>query len=158
MSKDKRRVERGLFTRQTLCDLFFFGTLMGILTLSNFVIRQYGYDKGLRQAQTISFMTLVLLFLVQSYNTRPGHRPFWTENFLSSYLLHLSVLFGIVTLLLTLYIPFLQDIVFKQEIPEWEDWVLSLSAAMVFLLFSEIYKLYIRTSHKSKHKYTLSKV
>ena len=141
MDKNNRIEDQGIFTKKTTLDLFFYGTLMGILTLVNFIITQYAFHENLRHGQTISFMTLVLLFLTHSYNARTGDKPFWSEDFIYSKNLHFSVLFGVGTLLLTLYVPFLRDTIFHQETPKWQDWLLSLGASIIYMVISEMYKL-----------------
>lgn len=140
MDQRKRPIGEALFTTLTIVDIFYYGTVMGALTLGNFVIMEQAFDEDVESAQATSYVTLTLLLLIHAYNCRRLKNSMFTHGFWKAWTFHLSFILGIGTVTLTLYIPGINDVVFHQGEPGYWGWMLGISAALVFVLASELYK------------------
>ncbi|KAG2377563.1 hypothetical protein C9374_009079 [Naegleria lovaniensis] len=129
-----------LFAPETIIDIFFFGSLMGLLSLASFLIATKAMNVPLQEAQTITFVTSTVLLLLHAYNCRNSRRPFFLDGFYNSRLLHFFVLFGAVTTISTVYIPWVNSNIFHQTMIPAFDWIIVLLAALIFMGLSEIYK------------------
>ncbi|KAI8051574.1 potassium/sodium efflux P-type ATPase [Syncephalis plumigaleata] len=159
MLRPPRRIGRGLFAPEVVCDIFYYGFWMGILSLSNFVLVIYGFGDGqlgsncnhdfsdacnlVFKARGTGYATLTLLILIHTLNCRSLRAPQWTpRNFRrlnKSKPVVFSMLLGILLLFPALYIPVVNTEVFKHKPLTWE-WALVIIAVVIFIILSELYR------------------
>eukprot|EP00158_Paraphelidium_tribonemae_P008888 Partr_v1_DN28718_c1_g1_i4_m61756 putative ATPase CA transporting len=98
------------------------------------------------RARATSYMTLTTLLLIHAYNCRSfrqstlcGQDHKGWDKIKSNRFLFGSCIFGFVSSLLTIYIPYLNTDGFKQSPISWE-WALIAGCSLLFIGFSELYK------------------
>ncbi|KAI9096256.1 hypothetical protein DFS34DRAFT_695372 [Phlyctochytrium arcticum] len=170
LSKDGKPETRpdpqtSLFTKRFMCDVLFYGTLAGSLSLASFIISLavtplglHGYNgalcsdhksydpdqcKEVFQARGASFMVLNTILLIHGWNCRREKEStlFGADSSPKyNWPLFFAILGGFVITLLTLVIPGLNTKVFSQEMFTWE-WALVGGSIVIFMAGSELYKL-----------------
>eukprot|EP00051_Salpingoeca_urceolata_P026757 m.478511 g.478511 ORF g.478511 m.478511 type:complete len:1097 (+) comp21155_c0_seq1:2644-5934(+) len=148
-------VRHGIFTHEVIVDCLVYGTLMGVFTLASFSLYLWtegdgelgvGCNKSSGEncesvliARGTSFLALNTLLLVHAYNCRHSRLSMFKFSFLSNKVLLWSVVIGTLVTIPWLYIPWLNDEVFKHDGVDWE-WGLVIGLAIVFLAITEAYK------------------
>ncbi|KAL0948852.1 hypothetical protein HGRIS_008973 [Hohenbuehelia grisea] len=165
MKRPPHSVKDGAFTWPIIFDTFAYGIVMGATCLLNFVIVVYGRgDSNLGQdcnkksagaecdlvfrARSTVFATLIFEILLYAFvlksldrsvfNLTPGrafYRDWWQNK-----VLFWSVVFGMASVVLPIYIPGFNTNVFYQRGIGWE-WGLVIGMTVVFVVFSEMWKL-----------------
>jgi len=168
MRRDPVEKGRLLLNRLVYIDTLFYGSVIGILSLANFVLVAFVYGNGtshtsncnyeltdecehLFRARAATFATTTLLLLLHAYNCKNLHTSLFKMKIVDNKPLLWSILFGIVTLIPTFYIPVVYDNVFYQAPIDWE-WGITLGAALLFVVASELYKAFIRPGQVDKEK------
>jgi magnesium-transporting ATPase (P-type) len=125
MLRSPRRIGTGLFTPEVVCDIFYYGFCMGIITLANFVLVIYGFGDGhlgnncnhkfsdacdlVFKARGTGYATFTLLIVIHALNCRSLRAPQWTLRNLrrlnKSKPVVFSMILGILLLFPALYIP-----------------------------------------------------
>jgi potassium/sodium efflux P-type ATPase len=153
---------RQLWNRELFIDTLFYGCLMGMLSLGNFLISIAIFNEGsfqnlpvgcnevksdsvercsiLLTARGVSFISLSLFLLIHGLNCRHPNRSMFAMRFFSNRLLVLAIALGIVVTLPTCYIPFLNYHIFSQRALGLIEWGLILGGILLFILLSEMYK------------------
>ncbi|RKP24819.1 potassium/sodium efflux P-type ATPase, partial [Syncephalis pseudoplumigaleata] len=159
MLRPPRRIGTGLFSKEIIADILYYGIWMGVLSLANFVLVIYGFGDGrlgsncnhdfsnacdlVFRARGTGYATMTLLILAHAFNCRSLRTPQWTPRSIRQWSkskpLLFSVLLGILLLFPALYIPVVNTSVFKHKPLTWE-WALVIVAIVVFLLISEFYR------------------
>ncbi|OZJ04612.1 hypothetical protein BZG36_02032 [Bifiguratus adelaidae] len=159
MRMPPRPLKKGLFSADACCHLLFYGGLMGVLSLANWIIVIYGFSGGLTGvdcnsdidngcdaefvARSTAYATLTILVLLHVNNCRSIRQPTFTlrslRKFAKNKMLFWSCLIGVLLLFPVIYIPGLNTVVFKHQQLTYE-WGIILGAAIVFIILSEIYK------------------
>ncbi|KAJ7102431.1 sodium transport ATPase [Mycena belliarum] len=164
MTRPPHNVKHGIFTWPVIIDTCVYGLIMGTTCLLNFVIVVYGVGNGdlarecnhdasaactnVFQARSTVFATLVFQILLYAFELKsldrsmfsltPG-RPFWVDLW-ANQVLFWSVILGMVTILLPIYIPSFNTRVFYQSAISWH-WGLVIGMTLVFIAGCEIWKL-----------------
>ena len=151
-------VKHGIFTKETIADCIIYGFLMGGMSLLAFSLSLYvfgdsdlGYGcnttKGtdcdsVLMARGCSFLALNCLLLIHAYNCRHQRLPFWRSPLDNKVLLY-SVIGGTLICIPILYIPYLNQKVFKHMGGTWE-WGMIAVLCVVFMILCETYKFFKR--------------
>ncbi|KAJ8468494.1 hypothetical protein ONZ45_g17219 [Pleurotus djamor] len=171
MKRPPHDVKDGVFTWPVICDCFSYGIIMGATCLLNFVIVIYGVEHGFLgancndevtpacdavfRARSTVFATLVFEILLYAlilksferslFSLNPGV-PFYKDWWANQVLLW-SVVIGMVSVVLPLYIPVLNTRIFYQTGIGWE-WGLVIGMTLMFVAWSEVWKLIRKDLYK----------
>lgn len=93
MNVPPRRRDQGLFRASNLCDIFFYGFLVGILSLLNYIVAVFGYGNGdlghdcnksynescdlVFRSRAAVFTAATAILLLHSFTVRNLHGPVW---------------------------------------------------------------------------------
>ncbi|RXW25273.1 hypothetical protein EST38_g541 [Candolleomyces aberdarensis] len=142
MRKPPHNVKDGVFSWPVILDCLSYGVVMGGTCLINFVIVVYG------RARSTVFATLIIQILLYAWELKsfdrsmfsltPG-RPFYKDLW-ANQVLFWSVLGGMVSVVLPIYIPGFNNRVFYQAAIGWE-WGLVVGMSIVFIVWCEIWKI-----------------
>eukprot|EP00193_Tetraselmis_chui_P016382 CAMPEP_0177777534 /NCGR_PEP_ID=MMETSP0491_2-20121128/15422_1 /TAXON_ID=63592 /ORGANISM="Tetraselmis chuii, Strain PLY429" /LENGTH=961 /DNA_ID=CAMNT_0019296647 /DNA_START=135 /DNA_END=3020 /DNA_ORIENTATION=+ len=152
-------VKHSIFTKETIMDCMFYGTVMGGMSLAAFSIyfwviadANFGVNCNTNEgtdcdtvleARASSFLALNTLLLAHAYNCRHQRKPFWRSP-LNNKVLYGSLIGGTLICVVLLYVPYLSTKVFKHKGGAWE-WVMVACLLVAFMLVCETYKLIKRT-------------
>lgn len=157
MLKPPRSRKEGLFNRELLSDTFFYGIVMGALSLSvfiavvlydgsfatsgcNYLYQNPGCDV-IFSARGACFATLYLLLLLHAFNCRHTRKSLFRMNYASNLKLVIAVIICAALVPPLLYIPYLNTKIFKHAPLTWE-WGLVFGAMGIFIFASEMWKLF----------------
>lgn len=164
MKYKPRNPKDSLFKGESL-NLLLNGTLIGLLTLTAFVVgfKYYSRDTNLfplfpknisdvsedalRHAQTMAFVVLSVSQLVHSLNMRNGKKSIFQIGLFSNKYLIGAIFFGIVLQDLIITIPFFAN-AFSVHDLSLMDWGFVTVLSLIPLLFNEIVKIFKRSSSK----------
>ncbi|KAJ8516397.1 hypothetical protein ONZ45_g6285 [Pleurotus djamor] len=164
MKRRPHSVKTGAFTWPVIIDCLSYGTVMGATCLMNFVIVIYGVEDGqlarecnhspseacdaVFRARSTVFATLIFEILLYAivlksfersiFNLTPG-RPFWVDWW-SNQVLFWSVIAGMASVVIPIYVPTLNTRVFYQRGITWE-WGLVVGMTLLFVAWSEFWKV-----------------
>ncbi|KAI3661801.1 hypothetical protein MP638_003809 [Amoeboaphelidium occidentale] len=164
----------GIFTAELMIDIAFYGFFMGCFTLGAFSLSLFGNGGAnplgndcnsgvynptcefVYRARGTAFITMVLIILIHGYNCRHLRQSIITgkdyggfKKIMSNRMLFWGVVVGVVLSIPTLYIPFINDQVFKQLPISWE-WGPIIGFLVLFLTIAELYKLFKRRYYPTK--------
>jgi len=167
MSRPPQNMKVGIFSFEIMTDMLVYGLWIAALCLAAFSLVLYGWGDGTigtncnesadtcdlvfrARATCFATMTWLSLFLawevidmrLSFFMMQPGSKRYFTQWFVdiwSNRFLFGAVVFGFVTIFPLIYIPGLNDYVFKHHNISWE-WGIVFIAAIVFFLGSESYK------------------
>ncbi|KAJ3056163.1 Na+ ATPase [Rhizophlyctis rosea] len=155
-----------IFTQEFMWDNMVFGILLGLISLFAFIISLFTSElgtnvpseqcnaegseslvpecEGVLRARAVIFLTLGLALLVHGWNCRDNRKslfalPMFPGKTKGNNALVVGLVIAFVFLVLPVYIPGLNTVVFKQRPIGWE-WGIVVGGCVVFVLFSEIYK------------------
>ena len=145
----------GILTKEFFIDVVAYGMLMGIPPLISFVIVVYavgrdhiGTDCGdimdpgcgiVYRARACVFLSLTILILLHAFEMKDFYESIFRMRLLRNKTLFFSVVGGIGVLISTLYIPTLNEVVFKMWAISWEC-ALCLGSIIFYLIGAESYK------------------
>lgn len=175
--KEKPRDPKASFFKGRIGFLVWNGALIGLLTMSAFIIGLITYMPGdmsiwhlddlmqaviqgsdahdhwiedaLVHAQTMSFMVLSISQLFHSFNLRSQKKSIFSVGLFKNKYLCLSFLLGIALQLIIVYTPFLAN-VFHVHALTGSDWGLIFGLSVLPVVFYELYKLFIRLTGKQE--------
>ncbi|OQN97548.1 hypothetical protein B0A48_16702 [Cryoendolithus antarcticus] len=167
LSRPPQDSKKGIFTWEVCCDMLFYGIWIAALCLASFVLVLYGFEDGIigyrcnesiddgcdlifrARATCFATMTWLSLFLAWEvinlrrsfFHMRPnGNRYYgWMRDVWTNKFLFVAVMAGFVLIFPLLYIPGLDDVVFKHTGISWE-WGIVFIAALLFFLGAESWK------------------
>ncbi|XXQ31721.1 P-type Na(+) transporter [Plasmodiophora brassicae] len=161
MEQPPRPAGSGLFDNELIADILFFGFVLGALSTTNFVLVVYllgigdttTYDCNhdysnacdvIFRARGCLFATLTILMLLHTYNCRRRRESVWNPRFFEQafenpYIAY-ALAVGIAITLISLYLPGLNLIVFKQAPIGLIEWGLVALSIVIFIGVSECYK------------------
>jgi Ca2+-transporting ATPase len=147
MRRRPRNMRVGIFTRPVV-TLMLAGGLWSTITNLGIFAWALQSGRGLAQAMTMTFVSLVLIQFVKAYNFRSDrhsvlHRPF------ANRWLNAAVLWELAILGLIVYLPFLHE-PFGTYSLSWIDWVIVGSAALTVAPVLEATKWMIRRCSQEK--------
>ena len=91
------------------------------------------------RARGVAFLTLNSLLLLHAYNCRHQRLSLFDFPLFNNKVIFLSVLLGTLIAVPILYVPWLNEEVFKHSRLGW-GWALVFGLCIVFMLFAEAYK------------------
>ncbi|KAG0212826.1 Na+ ATPase [Mortierella sp. GBA30] len=159
MREPPRSAKQGLFSFEVIMDTFVYGLAMGALSFANFCIIIFGFNNGrlgtecnshfspacdgVFKARATSYACLTLLILAHAINCRSLRQSGWTRKNLSTLrenrMLWLSIVIGALLVFPMVYIPGLNQNVFKHSSLTYE-WGFIFAALVIFIAFAELYK------------------
>ncbi|KAF9934003.1 Na+ ATPase [Linnemannia zychae] len=168
MHEPPRSAKQGLFSWEIIVDTFVYGIVMGGLSFANFLIVLFAINKGrlghecnryfsescygVFRARTTVYASLTFLLLSHAINCRSLRESGWTPKALATLkynkMLWISIVVGVILTFPVVYIPGLNQYVFKHSSISYE-WGLVIVATILFILFAELYKFIKRRTMKS---------
>lgn len=171
MRKPPHSVKDGIFSWPVIIDCFVYGTVMGATSLLNFVIVVYGKNNAdlgqgcnhdnspgcnvVFRARSTVFATLIFQILLYAlelksferslFSLTPG-RAFYRDLWQNSVLLW-SVVLGMMSVILPIYVPGFNNRAFYQSGIGWE-WGLVIGMSIVFVAWCELWKIIRRPLFK----------
>ncbi|KAK3670232.1 P-type ATPase [Recurvomyces mirabilis] len=167
MQRPPQSLKKGIFTYEILVDMFAYGVWIAALCLSAFVLVLYGFGNdqiGFRCNETIGdgcdtifraratcfatltwfsvFLAWEVIDLRRSFfHMRPDSKKIfqWVSDVWCNKFLFFAVLMGFITLFPILYIPVINDQVFKHTGLTWE-WAIVFIESVLFFAGVETYK------------------
>ena len=121
--------------------------------MASFCIGNYALSDGISNhsvAMTMAFITLCLIQLFHSYNTRSNHSIFKSNPFGNKFI-NFSFLAGLALTLVVVLVPFLQTFFGTTNLTLIE-WAISVGCAILIIPLVEIQKLFTYLITKRKNK------
>ncbi|TFK43621.1 sodium transport ATPase [Crucibulum laeve] len=164
MRKPPHSLKTGVFSWPVIIDCFSYGIVMGATCLLNFVIVAYGYGDGnlaracnhdsseacntVFRARSTVFATLIFQILLYAFELKSFDRSLFSltpgcafyKDLWDNQTLFWSVILGMISVVLPIYIPGFNTRVFYQSGIGWE-WGLVVGMSLVFILWCEVWKL-----------------
>ncbi|KAF9052377.1 potassium/sodium eff [Hymenopellis radicata] len=164
MQRPPHSVKEGIFTWPVIIDTMVYGTIMGATCLLSFVIVVYGHGNGdlfrecnhsatdgcslVFRGRSTVFATLIFQILLYAlelksfdrslFSLTPG-RAFYKDLWANK-VLFFSVVGGMATVVLPIYIPSFNTRVFYQQPIGWE-WGIVIGMTVIFIVGCELWKL-----------------
>jgi Ca2+-transporting ATPase len=119
---------------------FFIGWIHNFALIGLFIYYYLnGYDVAF--ARTMVFATLAMDSLIFAFSCKSLRKPLWKIDILSNHLLNISFVLGIVLLIASIYVPFLQNIL--QTVPlNGKYWILITIVSFIDIVCLEMVKLF----------------
>lgn len=141
MQRKPRDPRTGVFTRPVVTLMSLGGIWSTLVNLGLFLwALQSG--KGLDEAMTMTFVSLVLIQFFKAYSFRSDRHSI-LQGIFSNKWLNLAILVDVAMLLLVIYVPFLHDAFGTYYLP-LEDWWIALGSAITIIPALEFGKWMIR--------------
>jgi len=141
MRRPPRNPRAGIFTRPVLA-LTLLGGIWSMLVNIGVFAWALGSGRGLPEAMTMTFVSLVLIQFIKAYNFRSDRQSVLTRPFANRWL-NVAVVWELVLLGLIIYVPFLNGAFGTYPLP-LEDWAIIVAAALTVSPVLEIGKLMAR--------------
>ncbi|KAI9027036.1 Na+/K+ P-type ATPase [Hyaloraphidium curvatum] len=162
MLRPPRQKSEGLFSKEVIWDTFFYGILMGGMTLGAFIGVMYSEvdpnttgdcNHGMTEdscipifkARATAYTMLCLLLCLHGYNCRDARRSMFKMRFFENKLLWYIVIAATIGTILTVYIPWVNVNVFLHYLITWQ-WGIIAAALVIFFIAAELWKLFKRRS------------
>ena len=148
----------GFFTKELIADTMFYGLFLGTCSLLSFVFVAFGIHDGFGDrgndcnshsgtdcdviwtARATAFSVLYIGLLLHAYNIRSPRKSVFRAKWFDNNWLSGSVAFGVVTLVVIIYVEPIATNVFIHRYLTWE-WGVVAVAIIVFMALSEMYKV-----------------
>lgn len=140
---------QGIFTRPVLALMLAGGIWSTVVNLSLFNWALHS-GRPVREAMTMTFVSLVLIQFFKAYNFRSETRPLYSRPFANRWL-NLAILWELILLVLIIAVPFLR-IPFSTFCLTAEDWLIVLLSSLTVVPVIELVKLMIRKGVIQKDK------
>ncbi|KAK0610648.1 hypothetical protein B0T17DRAFT_603270 [Bombardia bombarda] len=161
MRRPPQSLRTGIFTREFMVDMVVYGLWIAALCLASFVLRVYAFGDGdlgqgcndaysvqcdtvfRARATTFACLTWFALFLAWElvdmrrsfFRMQPGSKKYftqWVVDVWRNQFLFWAIVGGFVTLFPTLYIPVINEVVFKHTGISWEWGIVFIAAGLFF--------------------------
>ncbi|SAM09015.1 hypothetical protein [Absidia glauca] len=160
MTTPPRTSKQSLFCLSNMIDILYYGFMIGLICLCNFVVVIWGYGEGYAslgddcnkewseecalvfQARGALFATLTVLNLLHGFTCRDLIHSTWSFKAMrrsQNWYLYASFVFGFILLIIVLYVPVLNRQVFKHEGITWE-WGMTAASVLVYICLAELWK------------------
>ena len=149
MRRPPRRTREGIFTRPIVTLIAIGGAWSGLTTLGLFTWA-LSAGRGVEEAMTMTFATLVLIEFFKAYGFRSDRNSIFDRPFANRWL-NLAIAWELVLVALVINVPFLQD-AFGTRGLSFETWLLLAGVAFTIVPVLEIAKLVIRRASPSAHE------
>lgn len=141
MRRRPRDRRQGVFTRPVVA-LMLAGGLWSTLINTGLFAWALSSGRSLREAMTMTFVSLVLVEFIKAYNLRSDHTPAFVRPFANKWL-NLAMLWETTLLLAILYVPFLQE-PFNTHPLGPTEWGIILAVAVTIAPVLEVVKWFNR--------------
>lgn len=155
MDRPPHNVVSGVFNKEFAVDVIAYGLILGIPPLLSFVIVVYAVGGGnlgtdcshimdascdvVYRARAAVFVSLTVLLLFHAFQMKDSRKSIFRMNLTQNKTLLISVIGGCFLLIPTIYIPKLNEAVFKMTDISWE-WGLCAGSIVLYVLGAEGYK------------------
>ncbi|EMD93005.1 hypothetical protein COCC4DRAFT_196836 [Bipolaris maydis ATCC 48331] len=168
LNRPPQSLKRGVFTLEVICDMFVYGLWIAALCLGAFSLVMFGFGDGnlgfncnetynptcetvfRARATTFACLTWFSVFLAWQmldmrrsfFMMQPGSNKYftqWARDVWRNKFLFFSIVFAFVTIFPVLYIPVINDKVFRHKGISWE-WAIVFIATFLFFLGIESWK------------------
>jgi P-type Na+/K+ transporter len=172
MHRPPHNVVSGVFNKEFASDIIVYGLIMGAAPLLSFVIVVYIVGNGnlgmdcnhgmnlgcdtVYRARAAVFASLTVLILLHAFEMKHNRKSIFRMNLLENKPLFISVVGGSLALFPTIYIPKVNDVVFRMTSITWE-WGLCAASIVFYILGAEGYKLVKRRYWKKGNIVIVSK-
>ncbi|GAA5801391.1 hypothetical protein HPULCUR_006837 [Helicostylum pulchrum] len=176
MTVPPRTDKESLFCYRNIIDILYYGVMMGLICLCNYVVVIYGYGDGdlgvncnkefndtcklVYRARGALFVTMTVLLLLHAHTCRDLVNPTWTYRGLTqkqNYYMYYSWLFGFGIMFIVLYVPVVNTTVFKHSGIGWE-WGMVAASVIVYIILAETWKFMKRRYFPVHHPLSSSKL
>ncbi|CAR24114.1 KLTH0F08030p [Lachancea thermotolerans CBS 6340] len=180
MEKEPKNSKVGIFTWEIILDMLVYGTWMAACCLACFVTVIYGKGNGqlgvdcnnsyseschyVFRGRAATFASMTWCALILAWEVIDMRRSFfkmqpetdtpytqWMKDIWSNQFLFWSVIFGFLSVFPVVYIPVINDDVFKHKGIGYE-WGLAFAYTVAFWIGAEVYKYFKRCYFKNKGK------
>jgi Ca2+-transporting ATPase len=142
MSQKPRKKDESIFARGLTEKILVRGTLIGICTLTSFIVGQY-FGFNLKTSRTIALATLVMSQLIHVFECRSERHSIIEIKLLSNPYLVGAVLVSITMIMSIMYIPFLQG-VFQTQALNLLEWGIVMFFSGIIATINSVF-LYFKT-------------
>jgi Ca2+-transporting ATPase len=141
MQRRPRDPRRGIFTRPVVTLMMVGGIWSSIVNLALFAWA-LSSGRGLAEAMTMTFVSLVLIQFFKAYNYRSDRNSVLVRPFINKWL-NLSIVFDLLLLIAIVYIPFLREPFGTFSLTP-VDWAIILAASFTISPVLELAKWMLR--------------
>lgn len=144
-----------VFNKEFGIDIIVYGIFLGTMPLLSFVVVVYAVGEGdfgincgealypgcevIYRARAIVFVSLTILLLLHAFEMKDPRKSLFQMNLMQNKSLLISVVGGCIALIPTVYIPKLNETIFKMMDIGWE-WSLCAASIVFYILGTECYK------------------
>ncbi|KAI8335704.1 potassium/sodium efflux P-type ATPase [Chlamydoabsidia padenii] len=160
MTTPPRTSKQSLFCWSNLADILYYGIMVGLICLCNYLVVIWGYGNGYAslgvdcnkewredctlvfQARGALFATLTVINLLHGFTCRDLLHSTWSISAMrrsQNWYLYASFILGVILLVVVLYVPVLNRDVFKHEGITWE-WGMTAASVVVYICLAELWK------------------
>ena len=159
MDRPPHNVISGIFNKEFAYDVVAYGLILGTAPLLSFVIVVYAVGDGeprtdcddiidvschfVYRARAAVFVSLTVLLLLHAFQMKDSRTSIFRMNLIQNKTLFISVVGGCLVLIPTVYIPRLNQTVFKMTDITWE-WSLCAASIVFYIVGAEGYKAWKR--------------
>jgi Ca2+-transporting ATPase len=147
MHRPPRNPRSGLFTRPIIILMLIGGLWSTAVNLGLF-FWSLSSGRGLEEAMTMTFVSLVLIQFFKAYNYRSDRQSIMRRPF-SNRWLNMAISWELIMLTLILYVPFLSDLFGTYRLP-LRDWLIVVGVASTISPVLETVKFIVRRYGKSQ--------
>ena len=138
MNNPPRKSSSSLFVGRTGKDILIQGILQTALTMLSYCIGTYALNSQI-VGSTMAFITLTLIQLLNSYNTKTTHSLF-SKNPFDNKMLNISFIVGVVLVLVPTLVPAISNFFGFAQLGITE-WIYAILSSILIIPFVEIQKL-----------------
>lgn len=166
MLRPPHNVISGVFNKEFASDIIVYGLIMGAAPLLSFVVVVYVVGNGnlgidcnhglnmgcdtVYRARAAVFASLTVLILLHAFEMKHNRQSIFRMNLLENKPLFVSVVGGCLALFPTIYIPKVNDVVFRMTSITWE-WGLCAASIVLYIVGAEGYKAFKRRFWKKDY-------
>lgn len=141
MKNKPRSKKEGFFANKLALHITIEGIIIGLLTLSSYIIGFYMFGESQTIGQTMAFLTLSGCQLFHAYNVKSDKTIFSKDTF-NNKMLNIAFVVGFALQFAVMYIPGLHDVVFKLAALNLSQFAIAIGLAFVIVIVMEIFKLF----------------
>jgi Ca2+-transporting ATPase len=138
MRRPPRDPRKGIFTRSIITLMMTGGIWVGVINLALFIWAMHS-GRSIYEAMTMTFISLILIQFFNAYNFRSDYYSIFNHPFANKWL-NLSILWGLASLFLIVYVPFLNRPFGTFQLT-LADWAIVIAVAFTIVPVIELAKL-----------------
>ncbi|EYE88387.1 hypothetical protein Q428_08285 [Fervidicella metallireducens AeB] len=138
MNRKPRKKNESIFADGLWNKIILRGVLIGLCTVVSYAMTLVYFEENLRLARTVALCTLVMSQLFHVFECRSERHSIFKIGFLTNIYLLLAVMSSVCMLLITVYIPWFQN-VFKTQGLSLIQWVIVLCFSGTISLVSSLF-------------------